>query len=261
MIRQNRAVPILMVLTLAWVLYLAGCFGSEEPEISTEDVTPTTVIPTPTPERVVTDNAAAALAQTEEPFIYTIEEGDLLPSIATKFNVTQDVILRANPDLNPNVLFAGDRIRIPGATTVNTIDEDREAAREAGDSIDYVVEAGDNLGAIAETWTVTLDALLEANPDVNPNALQIGQLLVIPPFGSGFTAEELEAFSAPTCAERQPGEILMHTVEPGDSASALAAFYGVTIEELIGANLLDDENQLVVGQELNIPPPSQESEC
>lgn len=261
MIRQNRAVPILMVLTLAWVLYLGGCFGSEEPEISVEDVVPTTVIPTPTPEPVVTENAAAALAQTEEPFVYTIEEGDLLGSIATKFNVTPDVILRANPQLNPNVLFAGDRISIPGATTVNTIDEDREAARDAGESIDYVVESGDNLGAIANSWTVTLDALLAANPDVNPQTLQIGQLLVIPPFGSGFTAEELESFSAPTCAERQPGEVLYHVVEPGDSASALASFYGVTIEELIGANLLDDENQLVVGQELAIPPPTQDSEC
>ena len=107
MIRQNRAVPILMVLTLAWVLYLAGCFGSEEPEISVEDVVPTTVIPTPTPEPVVTDNAAAALAQTEEPFVYTIEEGDLLGSIATKFNVTPDVILRANPQLNPKYSWNG----------------------------------------------------------------------------------------------------------------------------------------------------------
>lgn len=261
MIRQNRAVPILMVLTLAWVLFLAGCFGSEEPEISVEDVVPTTVIATPTPPPVVTDDAAAAIAPNEAPFVYTIEEGDLLPSIATKFNVTQDVILRANPELNPNVLFAGDQIRIPGATTVNTVDEDREAARDAGESIDYVVESGDNLGAIAQEWTVTLEALLAANPDVNPNALQIGQLLVIPPFGSGFTAEELESFSAPTCAERQPGEILTHTVEPGDSASALASFYGITIDELIGDNLLDDENQLVVGQQLDIRPPTQESSC
>ena len=76
MIRQNRAVPILMVLTLAWVLYLAGCFGSEEPEISVEDVVPTTVIPTPTPEPVVTDNAAAALVTSQrQPYQQELDHG------------------------------------------------------------------------------------------------------------------------------------------------------------------------------------------
>lgn len=260
MIRQNRAVPILMVLTIAWVLYLGGCFGSEQEQTSVENEPVPTPLPTSTPEPVVTESSGS-LVSSEEPFVYTIEEGETLPSIATKFNVTQDVIVRANPDLNPNVIFAGDQIRIPGASTINTIDEDRAAARDAGDSIDYVIEEGDNLGALAQTWTVTIDAILEANPGVDPNTLQIGQLIVIPPFGTGIPPEELEALRAPTCAERQPGEVLFHIVEPGDSASALAAFYGVTIDELIGANALADENQLVVGQELAIPPPSQDSSC
>lgn len=255
MIRQNRAVPILMVLTLAWVLYLAGCFGSEEPMTAVEEV-PTTVIATPTPAPVVTDSGPAALAA-EEPFIHTIEQGDLLSSIATKYNVTPDVILRANPDLNPNVLIVGDTLRIPGASTVNTVEEDREAARQAGEPIDYVIEAGDSLGAIANTWTVTLDALVAANPGIDPNSLQIGQLIVVPPFGTGYSPEELAAFSTPVPVERPPGEVLYHVVEPGDLLSALAEIYSVTVEEIMAANGIADANQLVVGQELAIPPPSQ----
>ena len=43
MIRQNRAVPILLVLTLAFILYLGGCFGSEEPTTAVEES------PTPVP--------------------------------------------------------------------------------------------------------------------------------------------------------------------------------------------------------------------
>ena len=121
MIRQNRAVPILMVLTLAWVLYLAGCFGGEEPTISVEEA-PTVAVPTPTPAPVVIETDTTAVPA-EEPFIYTIEEGDLLATIAAKVNVSPDVILRANPDLNPNVLIVGDTLRIPGATTVNTVEE------------------------------------------------------------------------------------------------------------------------------------------
>ena len=203
MIRQNRAVPILMVLTLAWVLYLAGCFGSEEPTTSVEEV-PTAVIATPTPAPVVTGSGPAALAA-EEPFVHTIEEGDLLSSIATKYNVTADVILRANPDLNPNVLIVGDTLRIPGASTENTVDEDRAAARQEGEPIDYVVESGDNLGAIARTWVVSLDALIEANPGIDPNSLQVGQLIVVPPYGTGLSPQELAAFSTPVPGRPSPG--------------------------------------------------------
>ena len=115
MIRQNRAVPILMVLTLAWVLFLAGCFGSDE-SLDAVETGPPAVVATPTPQPVVSESAGNATAFAEEPFVYTIEEGDLLGTIADKFNVTQDVILRANPSLNPSVLIAGQTLRIPEAT-------------------------------------------------------------------------------------------------------------------------------------------------
>lgn len=44
----------------------------------------------------------------------------------------------------------------------------------------YNVKAGDTLSQIAEQFHVSLDALLAANPDVNPNALTIGSSLKIP---------------------------------------------------------------------------------
>jgi len=254
-IRQNRAVPILMVLTLAWVLYLGGCFGSEDPTASVETAVPTTVVATPSPAPVVTEAADTTLTA-EKPFEHTIESGDLLGTIAAKYNVTPDVILRANPSLNPNTLIPGQTLRIPGATTLNTITEDREADRDAGLPIDYVIEDGDSLGQIALTWTVTIDSILEANPNANPNALQIGQLLVIPPFGTGYSPEELAAFSTPVPVTRQPGEILYHVVQPGDLLSALADVYSVSVDEIIGANGLANADNIAVGQELVIPAPS-----
>jgi len=41
----------------------------------------------------------------------------------------------------------------------------------------YVVKAGDTLSAVAERTGVSLDAILDLNPDVDPNALQTGQRL------------------------------------------------------------------------------------
>jgi LysM repeat protein len=50
----------------------------------------------------------------------------------------------------------------------------------------YTVRQGDTYGSIAATFGVTVDDLIKANPSVDPNALPIGQVLVIPvrPAGS-----------------------------------------------------------------------------
>ncbi len=44
----------------------------------------------------------------------------------------------------------------------------------------YVVKSGDTLSQIAEKFNVALDALLEANPAVDPNGMSVGQTLNIP---------------------------------------------------------------------------------
>lgn len=44
----------------------------------------------------------------------------------------------------------------------------------------YNVQSGDTLGAIARQYGTTVAVLEEANPDINPNNLQIGQAIRIP---------------------------------------------------------------------------------
>jgi len=44
----------------------------------------------------------------------------------------------------------------------------------------YTIRAGDTLGGIADHFSVSLDALMAANPDVSPNAMSIGQTIKIP---------------------------------------------------------------------------------
>lgn len=44
----------------------------------------------------------------------------------------------------------------------------------------YTVKTGDTLSQIAEKFNISLDALLAANPDVDPNAMSVGQTLQIP---------------------------------------------------------------------------------
>ncbi|MFQ5612718.1 MAG: LysM peptidoglycan-binding domain-containing protein [Anaerolineae bacterium] len=50
-----------------------------------------------------------------------------------------------------------------------------------------------------------------------------------------------------------PAEPEFYIVQPGDSLSAIAAFYGISLQDLMAANGLDNPDFVQVGQELLIP--------
>lgn len=253
MIRENRAVPILLVLTIAFVLYLGGCFGTEEASTATEATPPPIASPTPAP---VVDSDIDIAASDEEPFYYTVESGDRIDTIATKFNVTRDVIIRANPQMDADLIITGEQLLIPGAGTDAEVLEDLGPDRADGITVNYVIESGDTFGEIANTWTVSVEALAEANPEVDPNNLQVNNLLVIPPWGTGIDPANLRARTTPVPVVRQPNEILEHTVAAGDFLSALAELYGVTTQQIVDANgLPNGGNDIQIGDVLLIPPP------
>ncbi|MCC6147191.1 MAG: LysM peptidoglycan-binding domain-containing protein [Anaerolineaceae bacterium] len=55
----------------------------------------------------------------------------------------------------------------------------------------HVVKKGEDLGGIAFQYGVLLAALMEANPDVNPNLLSVGTVLVIPAASGKVDTENL----------------------------------------------------------------------
>lgn len=65
------------------------------------------------------------------------------------------------------------------------------------------------------------------------------------------TVDNAPTEAAPTAPQRA------HIVATGDTLSTIATRYGVTIEEIIAANVLLDPNRLEIGQTLNIPFPGQ----
>ncbi len=98
----------------------------------------------------------------------------------------------------------------------------------------HVVAAGETLTAIALRYSVSVSELVQANGLNNPNLIYVGQVLVIPraaPSGSG----------------------TLYTIRAGDTLSAIARRYGVTVEEIVAANGLPDRNTIYVGRSLTIP--------
>ncbi|MCL6589967.1 MAG: LysM peptidoglycan-binding domain-containing protein [Firmicutes bacterium] len=102
-------------------------------------------------------------------FFYRVMAGDTLFSLAARYNATVDAILRANPGLDPNRLSIGRRICIPVAPPVT-----------CPGGFFYRVMAGDTLFSLAVRYNTTVDAILRANPGLDPNRLSIGQRICIP---------------------------------------------------------------------------------
>lgn len=70
----------------------------------------------------------------------------------------------------------------PTATVPDEAPADRDEVSPSAEEVEriYVVQANDTLTRIAARHGVSLDALMEANPDVDPIRMQIGQRLRIP---------------------------------------------------------------------------------
>ncbi len=94
----------------------------------------------------------------------------------------------------------------------------------------HTVVEGDTLWDIAEQFGVSLDTVIGANPDINPNTLKVGQVIKVLSVDG-----------------------VLHTVKSGDTVSALAAKYKVDQAVILRANALSDPNQLQPGQQLIIP--------
>lgn len=256
MLRQNRFVPILLVVSLAWLLYVAGCFDADEAPQSAEEQATVGAVAQATSVPVIVENVEATEAVFEEEFYHVVEAGDLLPTIAAKYSVAPEVILRANPEVvDANQIFPGQRLRVPGATTDNTALGNPGEDRKPGQVDDYMVQEGDSPGAIADLMGVSLGALLGANPGLDPSTLQIGSLLTVPAVGTGLTAEQLADTITPEPVQRDPFQPLYHHVKAGETLSQIAETYDVTEAQLMTANLIDNAHELFTGQRLSVPRP------
>jgi len=100
--------------------------------------------------------------------VYIVQEGDTLSFIASRFNVTIDDLLTANPSLNPNVLSEGQQIVIPGLEDVTGVLQTE------------IISFGDTLRGLSRRTQVSDAQLKKLNRLVSPTELYVGSSLIIP---------------------------------------------------------------------------------
>ncbi len=108
--------------------------------------------------------------------VYTVEPGDTLMGIASKYGVPLSTIERYNGLNGYSILKVGEKITIPGINTANT----NYAANNSGSNTVYTVEPGDTLMGIASKYGVPLSTIERYNGLNGYSILKVGEKITIP---------------------------------------------------------------------------------
>jgi LysM repeat protein len=112
---------------------------------------------------------------------------------------------------------------------------------------EHKIAKGESYAKLALQYHVTVNAIKEANPGVDPTKLQIGQTIKIPaPTANGVASPG--TVSAPA----GNGSSTSYTVKSGDTLIKIANQFGVTVKAIRTANNLTTD-KIRVGQHLKIP--------
>ena len=107
---------------------------------------------------------------------YTVKSGDTLAKIAAKYNTTVAKLANYNDIANPNVIYKGQKIKIPATTSSKTT-----TSKTTSKVTKHTVKKGETLSKIAAQYGITLAELKKANTQIkNFNLIYVGQKINIP---------------------------------------------------------------------------------
>ena len=162
---------------------------------------------------------------------YTVQKGDSLWSIASRYGISVNDLRQAN-NLSSDTLNIGQVLIIPGVGNGNEDDDNI-----TGPSFTYTVVKGDSLWSIGNRFGVTVQQIRDLN-NLTSDTLSVGQVLLIPGTNEEDNGEN-------------NGAVFYYTVKRGDSLYSIARQFGVTVQEIRDANDLVSDI-LSIGQQLII---------
>jgi LysM repeat protein len=162
--------------------------------------------------------------------IHVVRAGETLADIAYRYGTTATALARANGLRNPNFIWWGQRLVIPG----------RSSAPAATSGSVHVVRYGETLAKIAARYGTSVWALARANGLSNINHIYVGQRLRVSGSGSSYTPPSTGSSGS------------VHVVRYGETLAKIAARYGTSVWALARANGLSNINHIYVGQRLRI---------
>ena len=230
-------VPWTLITLLIAVVLLGSCRrGDSDEQGGLVDMgrVPTQTLPTSPPDPIIVGGSpvrgtptAAAAQET-----YQVQAGDSLGAIAARYGTTVDELVRLNNLTDPGSIQVGQVLRVPRAPGAATATP--AATGPAGPGLPGGTPAG-TPGGVTGPGTPVLGGTATATPP-----------------GAGGTPGVTRT---PTVTGTAPSSVQTYEVRPGDTALAIAAQFGVTVEELATANgmTVAQLSNLQIGQQLRIP--------
>ncbi len=125
----------------------------------------------------------------------------------------------------------------------------------------HTVAQGETLWQIAKKYHITLDELLDANPNIeDPNVISPGLRLIIPDEMQTCTCRQCP--TSPYCRQSDTVENwetmlprpCIYVVKSGDTLYDLAQAFGLTLAQLLQANpQIQDADEIMPGDKIFIP--------
>ena len=161
---------------------------------------------------------------------YTVKRGDTLAAIAKKYGVSIAAMLQVNDLSNPDIIWAGQKLRIPGAPAVAT-----PTPMPTAQSTLVTPVSSQSTAAAPATVQPTEEPSATTQPAQEPSA----------------TAQATTRPTAQPTAK--PATPKTHTVQAGETLSQIARLYGVSVDALVASNNLASADLITVGTHLVIP--------
>ncbi len=248
--RPIQAVPIDGKITVS------GCDGggratatSQTPSTPPTPATPATPIPGDDDDDDDDDD--------DKECAHIVTRGENLYGIATRYGVTATALAARNNIKNPNWIYVGQKLYIPGCVGGRPggparpgDGPDRPGGNPGGgECFGYSIQNGDHLFGIALRYGDTAYNLALRNAIVNPNLIYVGQRIEV--CGDG----KAPAPGPGPAPKPVPGGKckFTHYVKPGENLFRIAINYGTSYNTLATVNNLVSAELIYVGQGLCIP--------
>jgi LysM repeat protein len=146
----------------------------------------------------------------------TIQEGETLSSLATRFGIPQSILEAANPQVsNSDQIFTGDTLMIA--------------------ALAHTIEPGESLQSLADNFGVEISALRNLNTQISNDAVNTGDIVKVP------ASSPIIPFA--------------YTANSGDTISSLASEYRLNADDILAINpgVSSTEDSLIGGHVISIP--------
>ncbi len=174
--------------------------------------------------------------------VYVVDQGDSLAAIARAYSVSLTELIQDNGIANPNIIFVGQRLVIPGSAAAT----ERAAADPnllPSGSGYHTVQRGDTLAQISKDNGMTVDDAMRLNGLTNANLLWTGQKLRL---SARVEAIRPEKQDEPAVAST------IHIVQADETLEQIAQDNNISIHELMLANGLPNAGFVWAGQKLRL---------